>query len=185
MVTPISRHDGAMDLRRLSKAMSYHLRHGTDVALGPGGWARVEDLRGVLRPRPSRGALIAATTAGDKPRFELSGDGELIRARYGHSRDVDLQYMPARPPAVLHHGTAAATVPVLLAEGIRRRSRRFVHLSETPAMAVEVGARHGTPVVVRVEAGRMADAGHRFFHAAAGVWLTDAVPARHLTVADG
>ena len=53
------------------------------------------------------------------------------------------------------------------------------------ADALVVGARHGTPVVMRVAAGRMADAGHRFFHAAAGVWLTDAVPARHLTVVDG
>lgn len=174
-----------MDRRRLSKAMAYHLRHGDQVAQLPGGWARVDELRKVLRPRPSRSAVAAVAAVvslGDKPRFKLSGDGELIRARYGHSREVDLQYAPAGPPGVLYHGTAAATVPALLSEGIRRQGRRYVHLSEDVATARRVGARHGTPVVVRVAAAEMAGDGHRFFHAAAGMWLTSAVPAAYLAV---
>ncbi|CAN5893843.1 RNA 2'-phosphotransferase [soil metagenome] len=172
------------DNRRLSKAMAYQLRHGHDVALLPGGWARVTDLIDVVRPRGGRDALVGAVSGGDKPRFELSNDGALIRARYGHSRDVDLEYLPVRPPDVLYHGTAVATLPVLLAEGIRRQRRRFVHLSDDVTTARQVGARHGPPVVLRVAAGAMAAAGYRFFHAAQGMWLTDAVPADHLTALD-
>lgn len=80
--------------------MAYHLRHGEHVALLPGGWARVGAL-------PSRAAVAAVVASGDAPRFELSEDGDLIRARYGHSRDVDLGYRPSRPPDLLFHGTAA------------------------------------------------------------------------------
>lgn len=166
--------------RRLSKAIAFHLRHGDDVALLPGGWARLDDLRRVLRSRPSRAAVAAVVAAGDKPRFELSDDGELIRARYGHSRDVDLGYEPAQPPHVLYHGTAVQTVPVLLADGIRRQRRRYVHLSESVETASQVGARHGRPAVLEVAAGRMADDGHRFFHTAEGMWLTDVVPPHYL-----
>lgn len=166
--------------RRLSKAIAFHLRHGDDVALLPGGWARLDELRRILRSRPSRAAVAAVVVAGDKPRFELSDDGELIRARYGHSRDVDLGYVPASPPKVLYHGTAATTVPLLLTEGIRRQRRRYVHLSESVETATQVGARHGRPAVLEVAAGRMADDGHRFFHAAEGMWLADEVPPQYV-----
>ncbi|MBW3606631.1 MAG: RNA 2'-phosphotransferase, partial [Actinobacteria bacterium] len=34
-----------MTRRRLSKAMAFQLRHGSDVTLAAGGWARVDELR--------------------------------------------------------------------------------------------------------------------------------------------
>lgn len=169
-----------VDLRQLSKAASYHLRHGSDVALLPGGWARVDDLLDVVGARSSRGALRDVTTTSAKPRFEMSADDHLIRARYGHSREVDLELVPTQPPAVLYHGTAAATVPAVLDQGIQRRGRRYVHLSESIATAVEVGARHGRPAVLCVAAGQMAADGHHLFHAATGMWLTAAVPPQYL-----
>lgn len=170
-----------MDRRRLSKAMAYHLRHGTRVALLPGGWAATEELVTALRGSASQADVVAVVERRDNQRFELSDRGRLIRARYGHSREVDLAYEPAAPPAVLLHGTARATVATLLTEGIHRRGRRYVHLSVSPAGARRVGARHGRPAVVRVDAARMAADGHRFFRAADGMWLTLEVPARYVT----
>lgn len=163
--------------------MAYHLRHGDRIALLPGGWARLDALLDVLRPRPSRTAVRDVVEAAGTPRFELSDDGELVRARYGHSRDVELGYRPSQPPDLLFHGSAASTVPLLLASGIQRRGRRYVHLSETVATAREVGARHGRPVVLRVDAGTMAANGYPFFHAAQGMWLTDVVPPDYLQIA--
>lgn len=162
--------------------MAYHLRHGGHVTLLPGGWARVDALLEVLRSPATREAIAAVVAAGDRPRFELSEDGALIRARYGHSREVDLGYWPSQPPDLLFHGTAASTVPLALADGILRRGRRYVHLSETVAAARDVGARHGRPAVLRVAAGRMAADGQLLFRAAAGMWLTDVVPPDYLTV---
>jgi putative RNA 2'-phosphotransferase len=47
-----------------------------------------------------------------------------------------------------------------------------------------VGQRRGRPAVLRVDAEAMAADGFRFARSANGVWLTDAVPSRYLSVED-
>jgi putative RNA 2'-phosphotransferase len=59
-------------------------------------------------------------------------------------------------------------------------SRHHVHLSKTPEEARKVGARHGKPVVLAVDAAAMHKAGLVFYCSANGVWLTDEVPAKYL-----
>ena len=73
------------------------------------------------------------------------------RLREIRTEAVDLQLEPARPPDVLYHGTAGHKVPDVLRGGVKRMSRHHVHLSTTPATALTVGARHGKPVVLRVD----------------------------------
>jgi putative RNA 2'-phosphotransferase len=77
---------------------------------------------------------------------------------------------------VLWHGTAEKSVAAILAEGLKPGARRQVHLSADAETARRVGARHGRAVVFRIDTGRMRAAGHAFFRADNGVWLTDAVP---------
>jgi putative RNA 2'-phosphotransferase len=57
-----------------------------------------------------------------------------------------------------------------------------VHLSPDEATARRVGARHGRPVVLRVDAEGMARDGAVFTRSANGVWLVDAVPPAFLAV---
>lgn len=71
---------------------------------------------------------------------------------------VELGLPPTPPPAVLYHGTASATVPVILREGLRPMSRQDVHLSAEQETAVRAGARHGRPVVLEVGAAGLAAA---------------------------
>jgi putative RNA 2'-phosphotransferase len=89
---------------------------------------------------------------------------------------VDLELAPAEPPAVLYHGTGERAVAAILREGLRKQQRHHVHLSADVATAQAVGARHGRPVVLQVNAAAMRAAGHVFFRSANGVWLVDAVP---------
>ena len=117
-----------------------------------------------------------------KRRFSISDDGDRIRANQGHSIDVDLQFEPMAPPAVLFHGTATRFVESILTKGLIRQSRQHVHLSAEEATAVDVGGRHGKPVVLAVDALAMSEVGHEFFRSANGVWLTDHVPAEFLMV---
>ncbi|KKO64736.1 RNA 2'-phosphotransferase [Janthinobacterium sp. KBS0711] len=56
-------------------------------------------------------------------------------------------------------------------------ARKHVHLSSNQETAVAVGARHGRPVVLTVDAAAMQAQGHVFYVSDNGVWLTDAVPA--------
>jgi putative RNA 2'-phosphotransferase len=58
--------------------------------------------------------------------------------------------------------------------------RHHVHLSPDVETARTIGARRGTPVVLRVDAAGMAASGAEFFRADNGVWLVAAVPPERL-----
>ena len=51
----------------------------------------------------------------------------------------------------------------------------------TPATATRVGARREAPVNLTVDAAAMHAAGHAFYQAANGIWLTDHVPPGYLS----
>jgi len=171
---------------RASKRLAWALRHGAaELGLSPdaSGWVAVPALLHALRGRGmalDEPALERVVTEDPKSRYEL--EGGRVRARYGHSYEVE-PGPTQTPPERLYHGTAASTVDVVLREGLRPMRRAFVHLSETPAQARSVGARHGRPVVLLVDAAAAVAAGVAF-HSASGTWLAREVPARHLTRLD-
>lgn len=64
----------------------------------------------------------------------------------------------------------------ILAQGTRPGQRQKVHLSADIETAVKVGRRHGRPVVLEIDAAGLHGAGHPFWLAENGVWLTNGVP---------
>lgn len=170
------------DLVSASKFLSLVLRHQPEViglSLDAEGWADIDELIHLAHGhKPLTRALIEAVVANNnKQRFAISADGQRIRARQGHSIEVDLGFVPVAPPAQLYHGTATRFVASIQRDGLVKRNRQHVHLSADADTATTVGSRHGTPVVLIVHAAAMAAAGHAFFRSENGVWLTDAVPA--------
>lgn len=173
-------------LVHVSKFLSLVLRHQPEkigITLDDAGWVGVDELldaalrSGVKIDRPLLERVVAEN---DKKRFALSPDGERIRASQGHSVDVDLGLRPVEPPEELFHGTASRFVDSIRGEGLRTGSRTHVHLSADEATARKVGERHGSPVILRVAAGRMHREGHQFFVSENGVWLTASVPAEFI-----
>jgi putative RNA 2'-phosphotransferase len=59
-------------------------------------------------------------------------------------------------------------------------NRHHVHLTTDAETALQVGKRHGKPVVLTIKAGEMHKAGYTFYVSANGVWLTGAVPVRFI-----
>ncbi len=170
-----------MDVVRRSKRLSYVLRHvpsSVGLTLDAAGWVDVDALLAALGW--TRAELERVVATNDKRRFALDESGTRIRASQGHSVAVDLGYAAQTPPQVLFHGTAERNLPVILAEGLRPGRRHAVHLSPDDVTARRVGARHGRPVVLRVDAEGMARDGAVFTRSANGVWLVDAVPPRYL-----
>lgn len=174
-------------LVRLSKWISLRLRHdpaGIGLAVDSAGWAAVDDLiaasarHGV---RFDRAALESVVDQNNKRRFEFDETGTRIRARQGHSIDVDLGYADAAPPDLLFHGTADRFLPEIRLSGLLPMARHDVHLSADLATARAVGARHGRPIVLTVDAAAMAAHGHTFRVTGNGVWLTATVPPRFLS----
>ncbi len=164
-----------------SKFISLVLRHRPDaigLALDSEGWADIETLIRLSQShRPLTRALIDEVVAtNNKQRFAISDDGTRIRARQGHSIEVELGLSPIAPPERLYHGTATRSLHAIRLDGLSKRQRQHVHLSADPDTATNVGTRHGKPVVLTVRASEMAASGYAFFRSENGVWLTDAVP---------
>lgn len=167
------------ELVRVSRLLSYVLRHNPaaiGIRLDPHGWIDVDELLAALAAhgKPVGMDTLDAVVAGtDKRRLELR-DGR-VRAAQGHSVPVDLGLDPSTPPEVLFHGTVVRFLPGIRADGLLPGRRRHVHLSVDESTAATVGARRGTPVILRVDAAGMHRAGQAFFRAANGVWLTASV----------
>ena len=180
---------GPVDRRRVSRRLSYVLRHAPDsvgVDMDEAGWVRVDDLlEGLRRHRLAltheQLAEIVATS--DKQRFAFDPSGERIRANQGHSVPIDLGLTAQPPPPVLFHGTVPSALPTIRAQGLIPRGRHHVHLSVDVDTARAVGGRRGRPVILRVDAAAMADDGAVFYCSANGVWLIDAVPPEYLSQA--
>lgn len=174
-----------------SKFLSLVLRHQPDkigLQLDESGWTPVDDLlaRCADAGHPlTLEQLQHLVASSDKQRFAFSEDGRLIRANQGHSVAVDLGLQPIQPPAVLLHGTTRRFLDAILERGLSKRARHHVHLSEHAETASAVGARRGEAVLLKVDAAQMHADGLLFFRSANGVWLTDEVPARYLTVDEG
>lgn len=175
------------DIVRISKFLSFVLRHRPEViglSLDENGWARIEELldKAGRSGRPlTRKALQEVVDRNDKQRFSMSDDGLLIRASQGHSIPLDLQLKPAEPPEMLYHGTARRYLESIRRHGLLPKGRRHVHLSpDETTTAIRVGKRHGKPVVLGIQAGRMHAAGYTFYLSANGVWLTEKVPAEFI-----
>ncbi|MGN6643925.1 MAG: RNA 2'-phosphotransferase [Verrucomicrobiota bacterium] len=167
---------------KASKLLSLILRHEPErvgLKLNHAGWIGVQELLDAVNRHGTPLSLddlkhVVATS--DKKRFAFSDDGKLIRANQGHSVEVDLQYPPKAPPEILYHGTAVRFLHGIRKDGLQRMERHDVHLSAETKVTLQVGGRHGKPVLLIIRAGDMHRAGHVFRCSTNGVWLVSHVP---------
>lgn len=168
----------ANQLIRRGKKLSYLLRHDKSYTFDEHGWREVSDL--VANHGFTMEELREIVATNNKQRYEFSEDMMRIRARQGHSIQVDVELAEAMPPDMLYHGTAKAFVKSIMSQGILKGKRLYVHLSTTIEAATKVGARHGEPVILAIDAKRMHDDGIKFFLSRNDVWLTDFVDAKYI-----
>lgn len=175
---------------QISKYLSKHLRHAPErigLQMDAAGWVEIEHL---LRQcakhnfRISREELCEVVENNAKQRFAFDDDEVYIRANQGHSIPIELGLKAQAPPDMLYHGTGAQTVETILREGLRPMRRHHVHLSSDVETARTVGARHGKPVVLEVDAKSLHESGTEFWASDNGVWLADQVPPSALRVLD-
>ena len=176
--------------RRASGLASKVLRHDPGyigLELSSDGWASVTQL---LKGFEKKGLVITKdqlktiVETNNKKRFELSGDGNRIRAVQGHSVEVDLEFEPKEPPMFLFHGTVPDFLESIFAQGLQKRSRNHVHLSADIATATQVGSRRGKPVILIIDALEAHKDGVAFYQAKNGVWLAESVDPKYIKKAD-
>ena len=177
-----------MDLTRISKYMSKILRHKPEL-IGikieyHGAWAKTDELiagiRRTLEPKFNLETLKKIVAEDKKQRYSFTDNYKKIRANQGHSIDVDMGYVPTKPPETLFHGTTWRNIGSINKEGLNSGDRQYVHLSRDEVTAIDVGSRHGKPFIYRVLAGQMYRDGYEFYISDNGVWLTKEVPPRYL-----
>lgn len=166
-----------MSLIRTSRYISMILRHQPQKI----GITLDELIEGVNRTHTLDFTMLEEIVAtDDKQRYSFNEDKTLIRANQGHSISVDVELEETNPPQYLYHGTGEKYVASIDETGLIPKARLYVHLSKDIDTAVNVGSRHGNPVVYRVNSGKMAEDGFKFYLSANNVWLTDRVPAKYI-----
>jgi len=168
--------------KHISKFLSLVLRHQPEeigLTLDHEGWADVAELIEKMNKKGGRldfALLQIIVDTNDKKRYSFNEDKTRIRANQGHSVEVDLNLVAQEPPAILYHGTTDRYIDVISKNGIQRMNRHHVHLTTTKATALNVGSRHGKPVLLAINALKMHEQKYEFYLSANGVWLTDEVP---------
>ncbi|MBN3313932.1 TRPT1 phosphotransferase, partial [Atractosteus spatula] len=173
---------------RLSKALSFALRHGASqlgLDMSSDGFVSVAEL--LSRPQFRAYSLAdvrRVVETNDKQRFRLRprpGDGRLeIRANQGHSVQVDdLELIPVVPgsdnvPSCAVHGTYLRHWESIRTRGLSRMSRTHIHLS--PGLPGEEGVVSGMrgdcSLAIFIDVSRALQDGIPFFWSDNGVILT-------------
>ena len=123
---------------RVSKHMSYFLRHcPQNPKMDAEGFVNVDELLGKIRSLLStrqlslvdKNLILEIVDGGNGKRFEVKGDR--IRALYGHTIPVKVEYEEDTHVKSLYHGTTSDAASKILKEGVKPMKRKWVHLSPT------------------------------------------------------
>jgi putative RNA 2'-phosphotransferase len=171
---------------RLGRFISGALRHFPDdlgLAMNQHGWVDLDFLVDAMRTRykwSNKEKLFSIIESDEKGRYEIKGNK--IRARYGHSVDVDLDYEENTLPEI-YYGASREEVDILLEKGIRPVKQRYVHLSTSADKAREVAKIHTEdPVLLVVNAQEAQDDGVAILSATKNIVLADEIPPQYLSL---
>lgn len=169
------------DLVRKSKKLSWLLRHGANeagVEIDASGWVKVSDALRVTSI--SRDDLDTVIEENNKKRFELDEHGTRIRARQGHSLDIDLEkdWTVFEGTESIWHGTHLGALQTIAREGLKPMTRTHVHLAEKTDSVV--GKRANVDVLLEVDP-EVVRKTNPIYQSANGVLLAKVVPPEAIT----
>lgn len=171
---------------RLSKLISGLLRHypwEAGIVLDRNGWVNIDELVKGIRTRwknkemyqwVTREHVIAVAQLDPKNRFEIRGN--MIRARYGHSIDVEIEYDGEYPEKPLYHGTSIDKLDPILHQGLKPMKRKYVHMTTSIDDALENARRHGEPVVLEIDVACLKENKIPVYRATKTIYLAPKVP---------
>jgi putative RNA 2'-phosphotransferase len=171
---------------QLGRLVAGALRHFPDdlnLAMDSKGWVDLLALSDVIHNRhrwADRNLLMALVESDPKKRYEIKD--ERIRARYGHSVDVDLDH-PENELPLLYYGANEEEAERILEVGLRSASQRYVHLSTTPEKARHVGTfRTCNPKVIQADAASAKATGVRMMTVNDDIVISEPIPPQFLSI---
>ncbi len=166
--------------------MAYILRHDpSGLEISDEGWVGLDGLLEELHDRWSeidRDDVEEIVDEDPKGRYEIKDDR--IRARYGHSIDVDPTLEPVSVET-LYHGTTSESADKILKEGLKSKGRQKVHLSSSIEGARSVGKRRSSsPVILKIDVSGAKEEGVQIERASDRVYVADEIPPRFISKID-
>lgn len=171
------------------KQLSWLLRHDVKAYTLKGlidhnGWRSVDEICKNYNYSPELIDEIVETN--NKKRYEYNDDKTKIRARQGHSIDVDVELNEISFEELLHknpflyHGTSCNVIDIIKKEGLKPQSRKYVHLSPDEETALNVGKRHGGKTcIITIDALEMKRDGKKIYISNNGVYNVDYVEPKY------
>ena len=164
-------------LESKGKKLSWLLRHDKDSfnlgLIDKNGWRSVSEICKDYAYTPELLNEIVETN--NKKRYEYNEDKTKIRARQGHSINVDVglaedtTITDANP--YLYHGTSDRFIEAIKREGLLPQTRQYVHLSVDELTAIKVGERHGGKIcIIVIDAWKMKSDGEKIYISNNGVY---------------
>lgn len=171
---------------QLGRLVAGGLRHfpgDLGLEMDAHGWVDLVKLGDVVRSRhrwAGKELVVALVMSDPKERYEISGDR--VRARYGHSVDVELDH-PANTLPKLYYGASEEEADRILEIGLKAASQRYVHLSTTPEKAWHVATfRTGNPRVIQADAAAAQSENVMMMTVNEDIVISDTIPAKFLSI---
>jgi putative RNA 2'-phosphotransferase len=181
------------ELNSLSRIIAGALRHFPDklgLMMDGKGWVDINDLIDAIgSSRSGFGWLrihhIEALVITD-PRGRYQIDGGMIRAKYGHTIDVNPDDLPEADIDELFYPVTEEELEIILEGGLHPTDRKKVHLSGSVEKAMEAGkVRTEEPFILKIDAKKAIKDGMKIFHAGKDVYITDGIDAKYISKVDG
>lgn len=172
-------------VEKLGRFISGILRHFPDrfgLNIDENGWVDFDSLVRVVRRKfrwANRWIVKALIYSDSKGRYEFR-DGK-IRAKYGHSINVELKDYPMAEEDKLYYGTSEEEAQRLLEVGIRPVNHTYVHLSTTIEKGEEVARlRTDEPIILEIDARKAKEDGIRIVKANDFIALAKEIPPEYI-----
>ena len=174
----------------MARKLALVLRHAPekfDLEMDINGWIDLRDTVTKFKDsnrrqhwlRPHHLRSISETDP--KGRYEVRGN--MIRATYGHTVEIELDLPTTDIPDSLYYPCDSAEAENLLEVGLNPGDRAHVHLSANIRAAAEAGRVHrDDPTIIEVDTARMVATGETIWHAGVTVFLTENVPGEYLDI---
>ena len=163
---------------KVSKYMSYLLRHNSEnLRMDDHGFVVLDELLAKVRERfrIDKSLIIKIVEDCDRTRFEIVDNK--VRALYGHTMSVQQELEEDMVGKMFFHSTTLGAAYKILIVGLKPMKRRWVHLSPTLEIAVDVGLRRTKqPVILEVNAEEARKEGVKFYKATDKVYLCASIP---------
>lgn len=173
-------------LIEISKTISYALRHHPEdfnLKLNNNGsvdiGTLIKNINAKTHLNITLGDITAIMDNARKQRWGISD--HTIRALYGHSFKLAIDYKEIIPPTVLYHGTAPHFLDSIMQQGILPMDRQKVCLSTNENTAKTVALRHDHQryIIITVDAQRASKDGVKFYQGNDETILADKIAPKY------